>query len=113
MAYAVGCHGLPWRAMACAGMPRALSWQRHGMPPKVKECASLDFSPPAPAGVPPKPMTADVHLSPFIIAFLVAVEHGMKDYPVMCRCTVGELRKNLGLVERELRAYLRLSLIHI
>ena len=43
-----------------------------------------DVHPPAPAGISPKPMPADIHSSTFIAAFLAVIDHGMKDAPVMC-----------------------------
>ena len=52
-------------------------------------------------------MPADIRLSTFIPAFLAVAEHGMPDAPVMCKYAVVELRKSLGNVERELRAYLQ------
>ena len=69
--------------------------------------AVQEFHPPAPVGVPPKPMPADTHLSTFIAALLAVIERGVKDTRVTCKYTVGELRKRPGLVDRELRAYMQ------
>ena len=63
--------------------------------------------PPTRAKVAPKPKPADIHHSTFIAAFLAEIRHGMNDASVMCKYAVVELRTGLGIVERELPAYLQ------
>ena len=78
----------------------------------VKQLAAMEnfevqaFCPPAPAGVAPVDMPADVHFRTFIAAFVAVLKHGMHNTPPVCKNKVEGLKLVLEAAESVVQKYL-------